>query len=328
MIEKTARQPNAFRRHYRLYANARTAFKSLLAALIFQSEQAVLLPAYIGWSANEGSGVFDPIAELKLPCEFYRLDEKLHIDLNHLEKCLQTGCVKVLVLIHYFGYVDPHYREAVELAHRHGVFVVEDEAHSLFSDWVGGVCGRLGDACIFSLHKMLPIKGGMLTVMPSHTDLMAGDQTDQGVVWSPWTYDFYAIAQRRRRNARHLTELLTSLADNIELLRPTPAVGEVPQTFPVIIHGVSRDALYFALNEAGFGAVSLYHTMIPQITSEQFPDSHHVSSRILNLPIHQDVEIAHLEALVETLRKLFERNNNYHPRFIDLNASPVVRTQA
>ncbi|MCD4728425.1 MAG: DegT/DnrJ/EryC1/StrS family aminotransferase [Pirellulales bacterium] len=323
MIEKTAKQPDTFRRHYRLYANARTAFKSLLAALNFQSGQSVLLPAYVGWSANEGSGVFDPVAELKLPYDFYRLDENLHLDLDHLEKCLQSGRAKVLVLIHYFGYVDPQYRQAVELAHRYGAWVVEDEAHALFSDCVGGVCGRLGDACIFSLHKMLPIEGGMLVVAPRHADLVAGDLPEQDGLPSPWTYDFFAIAQKRRRNAQYLADLLAPLADQIVPLRPSPADGEVPQTLPVLINGHSRDSLYFALNEAGFGAVSLYHTLIPQITGEQFPNSHRVSSRILNLPIHQDVQNVRLDALENILRRLVGRSRDYRSHFIAPHASFV-----
>ncbi|MBN1394329.1 MAG: DegT/DnrJ/EryC1/StrS aminotransferase family protein [Pirellulales bacterium] len=313
MIEKTATIIDRFRRPLRYYYNARSAFKSLLAALNLRSEQSVLLPAYIGWSANEGSGVFDPIAELGLRFDFYRLDESLHIDLDHLESRLRAGNVKVLVLIHYFGYVDPQYRRAVELARRYGALVVEDEAHALFSDWVGRACGRLGDAAIFSLHKMLPIPGGMLAVAPRYEELFNGDKSEPNSFSSPWNYDFHAIAQRRRENARHLTDALKPLAEHVTPLRPTPADGEVPQTLPVMIHGHSRDALYFALNEAGFGAVSLYHTMIPQITEAQFPDAHRVSRRILNLPIHQDVEPAHLDALAAVLSDIFEGHRVCQP---------------
>ena len=323
MIEKTAKQADVFHRPVRFYANARTAFKSLLCSLNLRAGQEVLLPAYVGLSAKEGSGVFDPVAELQLPYDFYRLDENLCIDVDHLETRLRSGRFKVLVLIHYFGYVDPLYKQAVQLARRYGVWVIEDEAHALFTDWVGGACGRLGDAGIFSLHKMLPIQGGMLAINPRHAELLESHPPQQIGLPSPWTYDYFAIAQRRRRNARYLTDILAPLTDQVVLLRPSPAVGEVPQTLPVLINGCSRDSLYFALNEAGFGAVSLYHTMIPQITRQQFPDAHRVSSRILNLPIHQDVEIAQLDALVETLEKLILRNHDYRPHFIAPHASPV-----
>jgi dTDP-4-amino-4,6-dideoxygalactose transaminase len=313
-IAKTATNPEACARPYRLFVNARSAFKSLLAALDFEPEARVLLPAYVGWSSREGSGVFDPIAELNLPHDFYRIDGQLHIDLGDLERRLQTGNVKVVVLIHYFGYVDPQYQAAVDMARRHGAWVIEDEAHALLSDWVGGVCGRLGDACIYSLHKMLPMAGGMLAVPSRHAGLLARVESG-GDIPSPWAYDFAAMAQRRRDNARYLAHLLTPLADDVTLLRPSLAAGEAPQTLPVLIRRVSRDGLYFALNEAGFGAVSLYHTLIPQISRDAFPDSHQLARTILNLPVHQDVQTDQLDALVEKLWEMM-KGHGYRPHFI------------
>jgi dTDP-4-amino-4,6-dideoxygalactose transaminase len=218
------------------------------------------------------------------------------------------------VLIHYFGYVDPSYAEAVALARRYGAWVVEDEAHALFSDWVGGVCGRLGDAGIYSLHKMLPIEGGMLAMPPRRAEVLARTKADGAEVPSPWGYDLFAIAQQRRQNAKHLADLLAPLADDVALLRPSLAAGETPQTLPVLIRRVSRDSLYFALNKAGFGAVSLYHTLIPQIPPEKFPDSHRLARTILNLPVHQDVQPHQLDALVEKLWELLKWQG-YRPHF-------------
>ena len=115
VITKIAGNPRTCFRPHRFFVNARSAWKAFLAAMHFQPCETVLLPAYIGWSAREGSGVFDPVAEMVLPSVFYRLDARLRIDLDHLERCLQAGHVKVLLLIHYFGYVDPGYAEAVGL---------------------------------------------------------------------------------------------------------------------------------------------------------------------------------------------------------------------
>lgn len=162
-ISKQAINEERFTRPYSMHKNARSAFKSFLGTVCPKGDEVVLLPAYIGWSSKEGSGVFDPVQELGLPYAFYRLDDRLRIDLAHLESTLRGGRVRVMVIIHYFGYVDPGYERAVELARRYGAFVLEDEAHAMFTDLIGGCSGRLGDACIFSLHKMLPVKdGGML----------------------------------------------------------------------------------------------------------------------------------------------------------------------
>jgi dTDP-4-amino-4,6-dideoxygalactose transaminase len=314
MIAKIAANAENLARPYRSFTNARSAFRSLLAAMDLQPGETILLPAYVGWSSREGSGVFDPIAELKLTHDFYRLDGNLNIDLGHLEDCLRAGRVKVLVLIHYFGYVDSQYHNAVELARRYGAWVVEDEAHALFSDWIGGACGRLGDACIYALHKMLPIQGGMLAVPSSHADLFTRVAAVNTEIPQPWNYDLFTIAQQRRRNAIHLARLLMPLGDDVTLLRPSLTAGETPQTLPVLIRRASRDAMYFALNEAGFGVVSLYHTLIPQISGEKFPDSQRVASTILNLPVHQDVRTEHLDALVEKLRELLN-GHSHRPHY-------------
>ncbi|MEN6459666.1 MAG: DegT/DnrJ/EryC1/StrS family aminotransferase [Thermoguttaceae bacterium] len=322
-IDKTAADAMAFARPSRLFANARSAFKALLAALQFRPGERILLPAYIGWSANEGSGVFDPVAELNLPCEFYRVDDRLLIDVDDLESRLRTGQVKALTLIHYFGYVDPRYAECVRLARRYGACVIEDEAHALFSDWIGGVCGRLGDACVYSLHKMLPCQGGMLSVSSRHAALLERIPDNTENVQSPWSYDLCEISRRRRENALFLASLLKPLAEELSLLREMPADGQVPQTLPVLVRRASRDELYFALNEAGFGAVSLYHTLIPQISGDAFSDSHRLSRTILNLPVHQDVEPRQLEALADTLQQLVRSHDNRRPRFLSTRSCSV-----
>lgn len=302
LIDKLAHKVDGYRRPYLMFKNARTAFRSFLQSLHCTPADQVLLPAFIGWSAREGSGVFDPVTELGLAYRFYRMDERLTINLEHLEQLLKTGNVKVLVIIHYFGYVDPGYREVVALAREYGAVILEDEAHALFTDLVGGISGRLGDAVIFSLHKMLPLaEGGLLVANPANGFELCGIHSDGEDITLPWEYDLKAIAERRVANAGNLSTLLGPHIDKIEPLRKMLTPGEVPQTYPVLIHGVSRDILYQRMNDAGYGVVTLYHTMIEQVTREEFPESHVLAGRILNLPVHQDTGRGELEQMVETL---------------------------
>jgi dTDP-4-amino-4,6-dideoxygalactose transaminase len=303
-IEKLASRADQFRRPYRIFHDARSAFKAVLRLADLKDGQVVLLPAYIGWSSREGSGVFDPIAETGLPFAFYRLDDRLNIDLEHLHDQLEKHDVAVLVIIHYFGYVDRAYPDAVAAGRLHGAFVLEDEAHALFTDLVAGASGRLGDACIFSLHKMLPVgQGGMLMVHPSQEHLLETIPVGEQQLPLPWEYDLSAIADARRSNAKSLAELLKSLEGEVDPLWEDSTSVAVPQTFPVIVRHRSRDILYHEMNESGFGAVSLYHTLISEIPREQFPSSYRVAKRILNLPVHQDIHAGALEAMVELLHR-------------------------
>ena len=299
-IEKLAQKNDSHKRRLYYFSSARKAFFAYLRSLLQNSGKTVLLPAYIGWSPREGSGVFDPIDELRLSCDCYRVDSSLYIDLDHLKSLLQSGQIGLLVIIHYFGYVDPHYKNIVNLAKEFNVPVLEDQAHSFFTDIIGGVSGRCCDASIYSLHKMFPFsEGGILALNnSSHVEISHGSFNDH----LPWfEYDFYAISRIRRDNAKELAKRLESHHDKVKPLRTDTEPFAVPQTFPVVIQNESRDKLYELMNEAGYGVVSLYHTMIRQISYDRFPESHWLSKRIMNLPVHQDVSLEQIDPMVQTL---------------------------
>lgn len=303
-ITKVAQCLETCYRPSRSFESARNGFKAFLRAVCREPGDRVLLPAYVGWSAREGSGVFDPVRELGLAHGFYQVDGRLHIDLGHLEERLREGGVKVVTLIHYFGYVDPGYVEAVNLARRYGAWIMEDEAHAMLTDLIGGASGRLGDACIFSLHKMLPLpKGGLLVANPDRAVLLEGIDSEDPGLPSPWEFDLFEISRRRRENARLWTELLRPLEGEVDPLWGNPSPGEVPQTYPVLVRNVSRDALYERMNGVGFGAVSLYHTMIDSLRADEYPASHELSRRIFNLPVHQDAAPEAIRAMADRLAR-------------------------
>src|ERR1017187_3960139 len=120
---------------------------------------------------------------------------------------------------------------------------------------------------------------------------------------SPYDYDLYQIAKRRQHNARFLLQLLADSTLPVEPLHTSTPDGVVPQSLPVIVSTRSRDEIYFEMNSFGFGVVSLYHTLIQQITSEEFPESQKLSRHILNLPVHQDINDQELIDLVHCLGK-------------------------
>ena len=221
MIGKApAERPPA--RSFHLFGSARAAFGYWLAGAPSVERDVILLPAYIGWSSREGSGVFDPIAASGLRPRFYRLTPDLAIDIDSLRAHLVRADVAVLLLIHYFGHVDPACSTAVRLAREAGVQIVEDAAHAMLSDLIGGTCGRQGDATLYSLHKMVPATGGVLVRNRAAT-------STSDALPAIWRHDLAAIAVRRRRNAAYLQLQLRDLADEVEILWPNLAEGEIPQ---------------------------------------------------------------------------------------------------
>lgn len=298
MIAKTATLRDHFRRPMVRFESARAAFGAWLRALDLRDDEDVLLPAYIGWSAREGSGVFDPVRASGVRYRFYRMRRDLTIDVDDVSRLVRERPPRAVVLIHYFGWPDPHAAEVAELARDAGAAVLEDEAHALYSDFIGRACGRFGDACIYSLHKMLPFpSGGMIAFNAAALDIRPGGE----VVADPFEYDWLAISRARRANAAALLDMIASLAGKVDPLWTDLPAGVVPQTLPVIVREADRDRLYERMNDAGFGVVSLYHTLVDVIRADSFPDAHWLSRHIMNLPVHQDVDPAQLAPMVDRL---------------------------
>jgi dTDP-4-amino-4,6-dideoxygalactose transaminase len=120
-------------------------------------------------------------------------------------------------------------------------------------------------------------------------------------------FDLQRIASRRRANSLLLDKLLLDLAPEIEPLFGAPGCGEFPHSYPVLIRSGARDRVYQDMNAAGFGVVSLYHTLIPQIPPAGFPAAGGVSRHILNLPVHQDAAEETLHAMVRELARCVRR---------------------
>ncbi len=294
MITKKPENINNYKMHCCFFESARRAFAHVLSQ---HQSLTILVPAYIGYSSREGSGVFDPIRESGIKYCFYKMNKDLNIEMADLQNRLLENEKGILLLIHYFGFIDPNYSEVKKLAKELGYIIVEDYAHGLFT-FLCGVDHDF-DYAFFSLHKMLPYKkGGMLFSK-------CPQKTETSEYYNLFEYDLFKIAQRRRENYQKLKELIELLCTpfHIRLLRDS--IGDaVPQSFPILLPDTqSRDRLYSGLNEAGYGVVSLYHELIPEI-DRYYSESHFLSSRILNLPAHQDVSIDELELMVQNLKQL------------------------
>lgn len=117
----------------------------------------VLMPAY-------AHGVeVQTLLSKGLCLKYYRVDENLSIDFEHLTSLI-TGEVRALYVIHYLGFAQPIERLRA-LADKHGLILIEDCALSMFSTTPAGPLGSFGDAGIFCIYKTLPVPHGGLIVM-------------------------------------------------------------------------------------------------------------------------------------------------------------------
>jgi len=300
----THRTPSFF------HSSAREGFAALLDVVLEgrpDGDRGVLLPAFVGWSPREGSGVFDPVQSSSAEPRFYATQDDLTVDPDIVEGALAAGGVAVLVVIHYFGRTDPSLPRLRALADEHGAVLVEDLAHGFFSARAAGEAGRHGHAALFSLHKMFPLRdGGVLTCRdPQLAVGMTSTRPDLAAAL--FDVDWRSVADHRRSVWTELVVRLQALPGHgTDFWLPwTSLCDDVPQTLPVVLLHADRDAVYHGMNAEGFGVVSLYHTLIGPVR-DAFPAEVLLSTRILNLPVHQDVPVDALPALVECFARHME----------------------
>lgn len=299
-IEKRCGEAGNHQLNIGYYDRARDALVAVLDILAIKPGDEVLLPAYIGWSAREGSGVFDPIAQKAICPVFYRLNDGLQIEVADTVKKMHAQNAKALLIIHYFGFVDPGCKILVKEAKKLGIPVIEDAAHAMLTHFIGGSCGRYGDYTIYSLHKMLPLESGGMLLANGNNPLpeTAGKECQYG---NPFHYDLRAIAKQRVKNFNLIADMIGKGTPSIRPLHIKLPGGTIPQTYPILLPWSNRDDVYQDMNNLGWGVVSLYHTMIGAIAPKQFDSTYTVSGQILNLPIHQDIDQTLIPSMLETL---------------------------
>lgn len=286
-IGKKQEEPQNYRINFLYYKRARDAMFDVVNELCKQGYKDIYIPGYIGWSPKEGSGIFDPLEAINgLKRHYYRMDWNLHIDRMRLVAQIKRH--SILLLVNYFGFRDPAIHDIIAYAHSNDCIVIEDNAHGFYTYFCHGSVGS--DMTFFSLHKMFPFSqgGGLLIENGDFTHL---HNLEEPVNCDPFKYNYNEISKKRTENYLKLLHLTANKEDFFVPFRGEEYLAEnVPQTFPILINKGDRNKIYEIMNEAGYGVVSLYHTMIEELRNDEHGDALWLSGKIMNLPVHQDVE--------------------------------------
>jgi len=87
---------------------------------------------------------------------FYDVREDFTIAPEELLSRLNVGRVKMMIIVNYFGLLQPHRDEIKSICEQRGITLIEDCAHSLLTEGSGDT----GDFAIYSFRKLLPIPDG------------------------------------------------------------------------------------------------------------------------------------------------------------------------
>lgn len=308
MIKKDPTNIQQFHKPLFFSESARVGFRHLLRNLKIPSDQFILLPSYIGLSVREGSGVLDPIEDCNICYDFYRVDSNLSANLDDLKKKLSSIKAFAVFVIHYFGFMQSDILMIKEICKENQILLIEDCAHCLPSCHDGSKLGMVGDFSLFSIHKFFPTKaGGILQVNNnaySFQDLPEEEKISRQDLETFTCSDLLAIAKQRVANYNALLKLLLPYEEKIEIPFSQIPDGIVPMNFPVLLKSHDRHEIYKKLIDEGVEAISLYYQLIEQIREDQYPLSHAVSNKILNLPIHQDVTKEDVQVIADKLLKV------------------------
>jgi len=299
MITKSAQDKRNCTLNLIFTYNARTAWGHIISSLSVENKQRILLPSYIGYTEREGSGVFDPIEENLAEYQFYKVGEKLEIDLDHFEHILKTKHMNIALVIHYFGFCRNDMDRIKELCKQHNVILVEDCAHAFQLGLKNHRLGNYGDFSFYSLHKYLATSsGGVLKVNTYNAvvdQLSDSEKATADVLEQYINTDLEKVSKVRRDNY-HTYELYLPKHVDVEVMYELTN-DDIPQSFPVRIKNGKREPLYFYLMEKNIPTTALYYRLISTIDSKQFPVSYNISAEILNLPVHQDISPEDVELI-------------------------------
>ena len=300
MISKVQQNLANSRFQFFYYERARDAMKDAVIRLVNKGYSSIHIPGYIGWASKEGSGIFDPLNGISgLKRYYYRMDKQLHVDVEDLDASLQQH--SILLLVNYFGFRDERFPDIVRFAHARNCVVIEDNAHGFFTYFCSEPMGT--DLTFFSLHKMFPFSsGGGLLIENPVLDIRPANSLPMPEDRDPFSYHLAAIAHARRSHFEALMHLIEGKERLFIPFRQMKDIEDnVPQTFPILILQGDRDRIYEIMNEAGYGVVSLYHTMIKELQNARHQNACWVAAHIMNLPVHQDCDEREYPGMVDAL---------------------------
>lgn len=263
----------------------------------------ILLPAYIGLSLVEGSGILDPVTQSGFEFEFYKLGQELDPKAKDVLLKIDNFKPSVVLVVNYFGWDIANRNQLFEQLKKQKVKIIEDDSHNLYKLHSFEKDIVRADYQIFSIHKTLGCENGGVVV--SENEIPYIDETiDKFDLLSFASSNQNYIHKIRQENFFELEKKLSTIKTNRHKSFFQARKPSSPLNYPILmINKEGRHKVYTTLIENNIFPTALYHRLIPNLEATDYPEAHDISNRILNLPIHQDVSHNNLTKMAEILTK-------------------------
>lgn len=319
--------------NYSFYASFRSRdfFFYCLSNLKKINVKKIIIPSFIGHTESEGSGVMDSIVDSGLDYIIYPLDKNLRINKTRLISIINQERYgeTALLLIHYFGLIDPCYSSIIEIAEQNKVFIFDDCAHSYYTYYLFNDSFH-GDAAFFSLHKLVNntfpksfslIKNNKSKLFYLKINQLLKEYTIEEnynllyPLYSEENFEFFPIInginhiiEKRIIQAKIYKNFLDKNSYPFNILIPEESYKYPLQSFPILFSDkVNRDEVFHQMRKSGVQVVSLYYSLSSKINNIEFPEAYHLSKNILNLPINEDLKKEEIINICESLIKIIKK---------------------
>ncbi|MFH1376340.1 MAG: DegT/DnrJ/EryC1/StrS family aminotransferase [Candidatus Woesearchaeota archaeon] len=316
-----------------LLTSGRDCIDYIIKDLGLNKDSYILLPSYFCDS------ILDPLKKWGLDCGFYKIDKNLNVDIVDLKKKVLKKKPKFVLVIHYFGFIQPEINKIKEICEKNEIKLVEDYVQSFLSGYP-----FVGDYVFNSYRKFLPLPDGAFLlgnfnkrVKVNHTKtdfvsnrLIGGllknfiflkkhyrkffveaedrsiDSYDRPVAMSGISkfllnrIDLREIIFKRRRNYLYLVNKLKTMK-NVKVLFPKISKNVCPLGCPIIVK--DRDKIRkFLIQNKIYPSI---HWILPKdVSKEEFSESWDVSDNILTIPIDQRYNLRDMYRIVGVINGL------------------------
>jgi len=261
------------------------------------------------------------------------------MNVEHVKTKL-TPKTKAIMAVHIYGHpadMDP----IMEIAEKHGIWVVEDAAEAHGAEYKGRKAGSLGHVACFSFYANKIIttgEGGMLVTNDEklaerakwlrshafgkhgkhfwHEEIgfgyrMSALQAALGVAQMEKIEKF---VEMRRQRARLYNSMLRNLP-GVTIPAETSWAKNVYRMYSILIEpsfGISRDAVMQKLDMLGVESRTFFYPIHLQpayrslFTGERYPAAEELSAKGINLPSGNDLSDEQVQYVCDSLRKIRE----------------------
>lgn len=264
--------------------------------------------------------------------------ETWNMDPEAIENCI-TFRTKGIVAVHLYGH-PAHMDPIMQLANKHGLFVIEDAAEAIGAQYKGKMAGSLGHTATFSLfgNKVITTgEGGIVTTdddeIAEKIKLLRGQGIDKNKkYWHPvigYNYRMTNIQaaigcaqlenidwhiRQRIRVAMHYYDYLQN---DSRLLLPVQKVWakNVYWMFSIVLNHATeanRDSVMLRLKKHGIETRPFFYPMhiLPPYKHNQsladFPVANRIASQGMNLPSHADLTDEDIQHICRTLQDILQ----------------------